>query len=95
MSPNHLRFQLLEELTEQYHVDGIVDVTLQACHPYTVERDKMRRFCARRGIAYLPVEADFVRTGSRNHSKTGIWRFLGSPSGVVRRAANQNSHDCR
>lgn len=64
MSPNLLRFQLLEELIGEYHVDGIVDVTLQACHPYTVERDKMRRFCAKVGIPYLPVETDYAQAGS-------------------------------
>lgn len=64
MSPNHLRFQLLEELIRQYHVDGIVDVTLQACHPYTVERDKMRRFCAKMAIPYLPVETDYTQAGN-------------------------------
>ena len=64
MSPNLLRFQLLEELIGEYHVDGIVDVALQACHPYTVERDKMRRFCAKVGIPYLPVETDYAQAGS-------------------------------
>lgn len=64
MSPNFLRFQLLEELIAEYHVDGIVDVTLQACHPYTVERDKMRSFCTNQEIPYLPVETDFAQAGS-------------------------------
>ncbi len=45
MSQNHLRFELIRRLTEEYQVDGVLDVTLQVCHPYTVERDKMRRLC--------------------------------------------------
>ena len=59
MAPNPLRFALIDELVEQYHVDGIIDLTLQTCHSYSVERDKMRRFCIDREIPYIPVETDF------------------------------------
>ena len=55
---------IINFLLAEYHVDGIVDVTLQACHPYTVERDKMRRFCAKLEIPYLPVETDYAQAGS-------------------------------
>lgn len=59
MSPNTLRFQLIENLAKEYAVDGILDVTLQTCHPYTVERDKMMRFCKDTlKIPYIAVETD-------------------------------------
>lgn len=59
MSPNHLRFSMIDALLSEYRVDGVIDLALQPCHAYTVERDKMRRFCAEKGVPYLPVETDF------------------------------------
>ena len=60
MAPNDLRFRVLEQLIEDYHVDGIIDLAFQTCHAYTVERDKMRRFCARKDMPYLAVETGFA-----------------------------------
>ena len=59
MAPNDLRFKVLEQLIEEYRVDGVIDLALQTCHAYTVERDKMRRFCIKMEIPYLPVETGF------------------------------------
>ena len=60
MAPNQLRFQILEQLIDEYQVEGILDLSLQTCHAYTVERDKMRRFCQQKAIPYLPVETGFT-----------------------------------
>ena len=59
MAPNDLRFQIIDQLIHDYQVDGIVDLALQTCHAYTVERDKMRRFCTQKGIPYLSVETGY------------------------------------
>lgn len=59
MAPNDLRFELIAGLVKTYQVDGILDVTLQTCHPYTVERDKMIRFCEDSlEIPYMSIETD-------------------------------------
>lgn len=59
MAPNDLRFELINGLVHTYQVDGILDVTLQTCHPYTVERDKMSRFCEESlEIPYISIETD-------------------------------------
>ena len=59
MAPNDLRFELIAGLVNTYHVDGVLDVTLQTCHPYTVERDKMSRFCEDSiEIPYMSIETD-------------------------------------
>lgn len=59
MAPNDLRFELISQLVQIYQVDGILDVTLQTCHPYTVERDKMSRFCEESlEIPYMSIETD-------------------------------------
>ena len=60
MAPNDLRFRILEQLIEEYHVDGIIDLAFQTCHAYTVERDKMRRFCTAKDMPYLAVETGFT-----------------------------------
>lgn len=62
MSPNSLRFRLLDQLMAEYRAEAVVDLALQPCHAYTVERDRLRRFCAEREIPYLPVETDFSDT---------------------------------
>lgn len=58
MSPNSLRFSILRELVEEYRVDGIMDILLQTCHPYSVERDKMKRLSDELDIPYMAVEVD-------------------------------------
>ena len=59
MSPNLIRFELIRQLAEDYQADGVLDVTLQTCHPYTVERDKMMRLCRDTiDIPYMAVETD-------------------------------------
>ena len=64
MAPNDLRFQVIDQLIRDYQVDGIVDLALQTCHAYTVERDKMRRFCTQKGIPYLSVETGYSSADS-------------------------------
>lgn len=59
MSPNTIRFHLIEKLVNDYKADGVLDITLHACHPYTVEKDKMMRLCQDKiGIPYMPIETD-------------------------------------
>lgn len=62
MSPNDLRFRLIASLLREYRAEAVIDLALQTCHAYTVERDKLRRFCAEKGIPYLPVETDHSDT---------------------------------
>lgn len=59
MAHNTLRLELLERLVRDYRVEGILDVMLQTCHPYTVERDKVSRFCRDTlGVPYIAVSTD-------------------------------------
>lgn len=75
MAPNQLRFQILEQLIEDYHVEGILDLSLQTCHAYTVERDKMRRFCIWKAVPYLPAETSFTNADAGQLS-TRIAAFI-------------------
>jgi benzoyl-CoA reductase/2-hydroxyglutaryl-CoA dehydratase subunit BcrC/BadD/HgdB len=59
MTPNPNRFELLGRLCEQFHVDGVVEMTLQACHTYAVESYTVKRFLKEKNIPYLQLETDY------------------------------------
>jgi benzoyl-CoA reductase/2-hydroxyglutaryl-CoA dehydratase subunit BcrC/BadD/HgdB len=37
MTPNEGRLELIDRLIEQFNVDGVIDLTWQACHTYNIE----------------------------------------------------------
>jgi benzoyl-CoA reductase/2-hydroxyglutaryl-CoA dehydratase subunit BcrC/BadD/HgdB len=60
MSPNPHRFTLLNRVVDEYQVDGVVDVLLQACHTYAVETLAVKRFInGEKAIPYMSVETDY------------------------------------
>ena len=60
MTPNQNRFELLGRLIDEYQVDGVVEMTLQACHTYNVETLSVRRFVnEEKHIPYINVETDY------------------------------------
>lgn len=60
MTPNPNRLTLLGELIDEYKVDGVVEMGLQACHTYNVESLAIRRFVnEKKGLPYLNVETDY------------------------------------
>ena len=60
MTPNPNRFELLGRLIDEYQVDGVVDMILQACHTYNVETNTIRKsVTGEKGIPYFSVETDY------------------------------------
>lgn len=60
MSPNPHRFALLDKAIDEYQVDGVVDVLLQACHTYAVETLSVKKFVnGKKEIPYMSVETDY------------------------------------
>jgi benzoyl-CoA reductase/2-hydroxyglutaryl-CoA dehydratase subunit BcrC/BadD/HgdB len=59
MTPNPNRFELLGRLCEQFHVSGVVEMTLQACHTYAVESYTVKTFLKEKNIPYLQLETDY------------------------------------
>ena len=60
MSPNPNRFDLLGRAIDEYKVDGVVDMVLQACHTYAVETKAVEEFVSgEKDIAYIAVETDY------------------------------------
>ena len=63
MTPNHNRFELLNEMIDEYKVDGVVEMVLQACHTYSVESKSVRRFVTHdKEIPYIYIETDYSKT---------------------------------
>ena len=58
-----LRSEFLERLLDEYQVEGVVEMTLQACHTYNVEAGKVGRFVREeKKIPYLHVETDYSQS---------------------------------
>lgn len=59
MTPDANRFALLDRLCGQFQVDGVVEMTLQACHTYAVEAYTVKTHLQRKNIPYLQLETDY------------------------------------
>lgn len=60
MTPNPNRLELLGRLIDEYKVDGVVEMTLQACHTYNVESFGIRKFVnEEKKLPYVSVETDY------------------------------------
>ena len=65
MTPNVHRMQMLPELLDEFKVDGVIDIILQACHTYNIETNTIHRLCKEHGTPYMSLETDF------SHSDNG------------------------
>ncbi len=60
MTPNDNRYDLLGRTIDEYKADGVVDMTLQACHTYNVESKSIEKFCTeKKNVPYFHVETDY------------------------------------
>lgn len=79
MSPNPNRTDLLGKMIEEYKVDGVIDVVLQACHTYAVETLSIKRFAnEKHNIPYMAVETDYSQSdiGQLNTRMTAFIEML-------------------
>ena len=60
MTPNNSRFDLIKRLAEEYDVDGVVDLTWQACHTYNIESFTLRNYVKDElDLPFLQIETDY------------------------------------
>lgn len=59
MTPDPNRFELLGRLCEQFQVDGVVEMTLQACHTYAIEAYTVKTYLKEKNIPYLQLVTDY------------------------------------
>ena len=63
MTPDTNRFELLGRLIDEYKVDGVLEMTLQACHTYNVETLAIKKYVTeQKDIPYLAIETDYSQT---------------------------------
>lgn len=76
MSPNTGRLELLANLAQDYHADGIVDITWVGCHTYNVESRILSEYLAGHGnIPLLQIETDYS-PGDVGQIRTRVEAFL-------------------
>ncbi len=59
MTSNKGRLANTRNMIEKYHVDGVIEVVLQACHTFNVEAFQMGRMVEELGIPYMKLETDY------------------------------------
>jgi benzoyl-CoA reductase/2-hydroxyglutaryl-CoA dehydratase subunit BcrC/BadD/HgdB len=60
MSPNTGRLDLLSEMIRGFAVDGVIDLTWQACHTYNVESYQVQKFVQEKfALPFLHLESDY------------------------------------
>ena len=75
MTPNDDRMNRIKEYIKDYSVDGVVDVTLTACHTYAIETEKVRRAVESCGKSYLAVETNYSNSDA-GQLKTRLEAFV-------------------
>ena len=78
MTPNKNRYELIGRLIEEYQIDGVVEMTLQACHTYNVEAKGIEKFVKGKGVPYIHVETDYSQEdiGQLNTRMTAFVEML-------------------
>lgn len=69
MTPNPNRFKILDEMIDEYQIDGVVEVVLQACHTFNVESYNVKNFVQKeKHKPYIRIETDYSEfdTGQLN-----------------------------
>lgn len=62
MTPNPRRFEALDEMIDEYEIDGVIEVVLQACHTFNVESHYVKKFITEnKEKPYLYIETDFSK----------------------------------
>ena len=60
MSPNNGRLQLLAEMIRDFAIDGVIDLTWQACHTYNIEAYSVDEFIQENfELPTLHLETDY------------------------------------
>ena len=75
MTPNDGRMENTLAMCEKYHVDGVVESVLQACHTFNVESARMQEAVEGAGISYMKIETDYSN-GDMGQIETRIAAFI-------------------
>ena len=60
MTNNNGRLDLIRRMVNEYKVDGVVDLTWQACHTYNIESYTVKKFVQEElGLPFMQIETDY------------------------------------
>lgn len=75
MSPNDSRQNYVADMIDDYQVDGVIEIILQACHTYNVEAYSIKRCVTQKGLPYLNIETDYSQS-DKGQINTRLAAFL-------------------
>ena len=75
MSPNTKRLDYMGKLIDDFAVDGVLEIILQACHTYNVESELVKRYTQDKGLSYLCLETDYSQA-DKGQISTRLSAFL-------------------
>ncbi len=76
MAPNDARLECMNEMIDEYKIDGVIDIILQACHTYNVETHRIKNFVTgEKNIPYMSIETDYSKA-DEGQLKTRIAAFI-------------------
>lgn len=76
MTPNNPRFDLIKRMSEEYEVDGVVDLTWVACHTYAIESFTLKKFVEEElNLPFIQIETDYSDSDT-GQVKTRVEAFL-------------------
>lgn len=75
MSPNFSRMDYISEMIDEYQIDGVLELVLQACHTYAIEAYHVKKVAQAKGVPYLNIETDYS-TADSGQINTRLEAFL-------------------
>lgn len=75
MSPNGSRLDYISEMIDDYQVDGVIEIILQACHTYNIESHYVKKTVNEKGKGYLLIETDYSQA-DKGQIRTRLEAFL-------------------
>ena len=76
MSPNQSRMDYIEQMVEEYNIDGVIEIVLQSCHTYDVEAYYVKKLVTEKlDKAYLNIETDYSQS-DKGQINTRLAAFL-------------------
>lgn len=76
MTPNTGRFEALDEMIEDYQIDGVIEIILQCCHTYAIESQLVKEFVTEKHhLPFLSLTTDYS-TSDSGQIATRIGAFL-------------------
>lgn len=64
MSPNQSRMDYIGNMIDEYQIDGVLELVLQACHTYAIESFYVKKTANEKGVPYLNIETDYSTADS-------------------------------